>query len=48
MPAYKNVNGTWYVSFYYRDLNGKNVKKKENRFCHQEGGSKMGAKVYRN
>ncbi len=19
MPAYKNENGTWYVSFYYRD-----------------------------
>ena len=32
MPAYKNVNGTWYVSFYYRDLNGKNVKKKKTGF----------------
>lgn len=32
MPAYKNQNGTWYVSFYYRDMNGKNVKKKKTGF----------------
>ena len=32
MPAYKNPNGTWYVSFYYRDMNGKNVKKKKAGF----------------
>lgn len=33
MPAYKNDNGTWYVSFYYRDMNGKNVKKKKTGFA---------------
>lgn len=32
MPAYKNTNGTWYVSFYFKDLNGKNVKKKKTGF----------------
>ena len=32
MPAYKNANGTWYVSFYFRDMNGKNVKKKKSGF----------------
>ncbi|MGC2871894.1 tyrosine-type recombinase/integrase [Ihubacter sp. mB4P-1] len=32
MPAYKNPNGTWYVSFYYRDMNGKNIKKKKTGF----------------
>lgn len=32
MPAYKNNNGTWYVSFYYRDMNGKNTKKKKTGF----------------
>ncbi len=32
MPAYKNENGTWYVSFYYRDMNGKNIKKKKTGF----------------
>lgn len=32
MPAYKKDNGTWYVSFYYRDMNGKNVKKKKTGF----------------
>lgn len=32
MPAYKNDNGTWYVSFYYRDLSGKNIKKKKTGF----------------
>lgn len=33
MPAYKNANGTWYVSFYYRDMSGKNVKKKKTGFA---------------
>lgn len=33
MPAYKNENGTWYVSFYYRDMSGKNVKKKKTGFA---------------
>lgn len=33
MPAYKNDNGTWYVSFYYRDLSGKNIKKKKTGFA---------------
>lgn len=32
MPAYKTDHGTWYVSFYYRDMNGKNIKKKKNGF----------------
>ncbi len=32
MPAYKNANGTWYVPFYFRDMNGKNVKKKKSGF----------------
>lgn len=32
MPAYKNSNGTWFVSFYYKNLNGKNVKKKKTGF----------------
>lgn len=33
MPAYKNSNGTWYVSFYYRDATGKNIKKKKTGFA---------------
>lgn len=33
MPAYKNDNGTWYVSFYYRDMCGKNIKKKKTGFA---------------
>lgn len=32
MPAYKNDNGTWYVSFYYRDMSGNNTKKKKTGF----------------
>ncbi len=32
MPAYRNTNGTWYVSFYYRDMDGRNVKKKKTGF----------------
>lgn len=32
MPAYRNKNGTWYVSFYYRDIDGRNVKKKKTGF----------------
>lgn len=32
MPAYKNTNGSWYVSFYFKDLNGKNIKKKKTGF----------------
>ena len=32
MPAYKTDKGTWYVSFYYRDINGKNTKKKKTGF----------------
>lgn len=33
MPAYKNSNGTWYVSFYYKDASGKNIKKKKTGFA---------------
>lgn len=33
MPAYKQPNGNWYVSFYYRDMNGKNIKKKKTGFA---------------
>lgn len=33
MPAYKNENGSWYISFYYKDLNGKNIKKKKTGFA---------------
>jgi len=32
MPAYKGENGRWYASFYFRDTNGKNVKKKKTGF----------------
>lgn len=33
MPAYKNEKGIWYVSFYYRDINGRNIKKKKTGFA---------------
>lgn len=33
MPAYKVSNGTWYVSFYYRDYTGNNIKKKKTGFA---------------
>jgi len=33
MPAYKTENGMWYVSFYFKDISGKNVKKKKTGFA---------------
>jgi len=32
MPAYKTDRGIWYVSFYYENIQGKNIKKKKTGF----------------
>lgn len=32
MAAYKDKNGTWYVSFYYRDWQGNNKRKVKRGF----------------
>lgn len=32
MPAYKNLNGSWYCSFYHKDWKGNNVRKKKAGF----------------
>lgn len=46
MPAYKNDNGTWYVSFYYRDMCGKNIKKKKTGFATKKECIGMGTGFY--
>ena len=32
MPIYKKKNGTFYVSFYYKDYSGKTLRKKKEGF----------------
>lgn len=32
MPIYKKPNGTYYVSFYYKDNTGKSIRKKKEGF----------------
>ena len=32
MPAYKSDKGDWYISFYYKDIQGNNIRKKKTGF----------------